>query len=288
LCVTPTHFAEQLEVICKNANPISLSGLIQGLEVGNLPPRSIVLTFDDGYHDVISDVMPLLERYEVPATTYIVTGYLGRAFWWDELEHIISQPVSLPERLTLTINGDIKEWLLDESTQDPSDTATLNNRHQFLISIYNALSNLSPQVQRSLLQELWSWVNTTNTKVSSRSLSSGEIVKLAKNELVTIGSHSINHSVLADLSIDDRYNEVVQSKAHLEDILGQSVTDFSYPNGSTPRGIGVVVKRAGYLSGCASVNDVAWVGSDPYQLPRFWVGDWDGEKFNKWLDIWLR
>lgn len=288
LSVTPTHFAEQLEVICKNANPISLSGLIQGLKTNTLAPKSIVLTFDDGYLDIFTDVMPLLERYEVPATIYIVTGYMEHVFWWDELEQIISQPVTLPERLRLTINGDVKEWVLDESTRYPSDTVTHNNRYQFLISIYNAISNLSPIVQRSLLQELWAWVNIANPKVPSRSLSLDEIVKLAKSELMTIGSHSINHPVLAELSMEDRYNEVFQSKAHLEELLGQSVTDFSYPHGSTPRGIGAMVKGAGYLSGCTSVNDMARLGSDPYKLPRFWVSDWDGERFSKWLDIWLR
>lgn len=42
-----------------------------------LPPRSIVLTFDDGYEDFYTTVFPLLKKYHMRATVYVIADYTG-------------------------------------------------------------------------------------------------------------------------------------------------------------------------------------------------------------------
>jgi peptidoglycan/xylan/chitin deacetylase (PgdA/CDA1 family) len=44
-----------------------------------LPPRPIVLTFDDGYADFATVVEPVLARYGFVATDFVVSGFVGRA-----------------------------------------------------------------------------------------------------------------------------------------------------------------------------------------------------------------
>jgi len=106
LCVTPQHFAEQLQVLHKYTQPISLRQLAKGLLDGNLPKRSVVVTFDDGYADVVDYAAPLLERYQIPATVFVSTGYVGREFWWDELERIVLSAAVLPDELSLDVKVD--------------------------------------------------------------------------------------------------------------------------------------------------------------------------------------
>ena len=78
-----------------------------------------MITFDDGYADNLHNAKPLLEHYDIPATVFVVSGYVGheREFWWDELERLLLQPRTLPESLCLYINGSPSQWQLGESAE---------------------------------------------------------------------------------------------------------------------------------------------------------------------------
>lgn len=52
-----------------------LSELLNGQ--GVLPEKPVVLTFDDGYRDFFTDAYPILQKYNVPATQYVVSGLLS-------------------------------------------------------------------------------------------------------------------------------------------------------------------------------------------------------------------
>ena len=51
-----------------------------------LPPRPVVLTFDDGYADFYTAALPLLQRYHCTATLYIITDYVGETSKWLQRE----------------------------------------------------------------------------------------------------------------------------------------------------------------------------------------------------------
>ncbi len=47
-----------------------------------LPPRAVVLTFDDGYRDFYEHALPVLEQHRFPATVFAISGALGRRATW--------------------------------------------------------------------------------------------------------------------------------------------------------------------------------------------------------------
>jgi peptidoglycan/xylan/chitin deacetylase (PgdA/CDA1 family) len=130
LRVTPRHFTEHLEVLREHARPIRLQQLSKSLLDENVPDRSVVVTFDDGYADNLHNAKPMLERCGIPATIFLVTGNIGREreFWWDELDRIFLQPGTLPETLDLTISERKYRWKLDRAAHYSRETS-LSCRH---------------------------------------------------------------------------------------------------------------------------------------------------------------
>lgn len=76
LSVTPELFQDHMEYLFyQGYTPISLYQLHDALMTGaSLPPKPVVLTFDDGYIDHYTNVLPVLRQYRYTATFFIITG----------------------------------------------------------------------------------------------------------------------------------------------------------------------------------------------------------------------
>ncbi len=83
LKISPELFAEQMEWLRDNARVVSLGEIVAALASRRpLPERTVVLTFDDGFHDFYTSAAPLLHRWGLPATVFLATGYCGRTNGW--------------------------------------------------------------------------------------------------------------------------------------------------------------------------------------------------------------
>ena len=89
LCASPDSFESQLKMLSQIAYPLRLQDLVASIQEKRIPENGVVITFDDGYADVLYNALPLLEKYKIPATIFVTTGKLGKEFWWDELERIV-------------------------------------------------------------------------------------------------------------------------------------------------------------------------------------------------------
>jgi peptidoglycan/xylan/chitin deacetylase (PgdA/CDA1 family) len=287
--VTPQHFTEQLQVLHQCANPISLTELVRGLRDGTYPQRAVALTFDDGYADFVYNVKPLLERFQIPATLFVTTGYIGREFWWDELEHVLFSPAAIPERLSLRVDGDVFEWACGDTDMSKMKNEFPGPRRTLLLSLHKRLLPLSSAEREQAMAQLKAWAGVEwDDRSHSRALKADELADLAAVGLVDIGAHTVTHPVLAELSVAAQRSQIQQSKSYLEELLARPVTSFSYPNGSASRETLAIVRNSGFVCACASHNDICWRGSDCFRLPRFWVPDWDGVMFSRWLQRWLK
>jgi peptidoglycan/xylan/chitin deacetylase (PgdA/CDA1 family) len=283
LCVTPQHFAEQLAVLHQSTNSVPLKALVEAAQANTLPSRTVAVTFDDGYVDILTNARPLLERYEIPATIFVTTGYLGQAFWWDELNRCVLEPATLPGFLRLTVDGRSHEWTLSNTTS--------KTRRCLLSSLHSLLRPLTTVARQSLLHQLQVWAGVDFGKMpTQRALLPDEVACLADGGSIEIGAHSVSHRPLVILPAAEQRREIAHSKTYLEGILRKPVTSFSYPYGLrsdySPETT-TIVEETGFKRACSNVAGVAWHGSDRFQLPRFWVQDWNGATFSRWLQRWL-
>lgn len=89
LSVTPAAFHAQMDYLARNHfHTVSLAQAVQAIRDHRaLPPRSIVLTFDDGYADFFTTAIPEMRRYGFTATDYVVPGFIGRPRYmtWNQV-----------------------------------------------------------------------------------------------------------------------------------------------------------------------------------------------------------
>lgn len=76
--VSPQNFAEQVAWLARNAyRTVSCADLATFLDGRELPDRSVLITFDDGYLDNYIHAFPTLRRYGLHATVFAVTDWIG-------------------------------------------------------------------------------------------------------------------------------------------------------------------------------------------------------------------
>jgi peptidoglycan/xylan/chitin deacetylase (PgdA/CDA1 family) len=242
----------------------------------------VVVTFDDGYRDNLHVAKPLLERYEVPATVFVASGYLGREFWWDQLDRILPRRATLPNQVSLTIGGIVHRL------QEAGPRSTAAWRERSLAWLYRLLQPLTEEERQQVMEQIKAWSGITSPDFADQKLlSPDEVLRLGQGPLIEIGAHTVSHPDLTKLPTSEQETEIRQCKSYLEKLLNGPVTSFAYPHGSWSETTVNTVREAGYTCACTSLNDVVWNRSNCFRLPRFWAGDWDESMFGGWLNRWL-
>lgn len=297
IAVSPAHFGEHLDVIRRLGRPMALSAMVDGIRENRLPARAIALSFDDGYADNLYSARPLLEAYDVPATVFLVSGFLGtrRELWWDELERVLLRPGALPDRLRLTIGGRDYEWSLGPAAYySPAEFATSvrwtaaqeppSARHAVYRSLYDLLFARPEAEKRRVLEELATWAGAAAVcREDRRALSPQEAVEFGANGLVELGAHSVTHPPLSALGPAEQAHEIKACKAQLEGALGRPIRGFSYPHGRRSRETTQLVREAGYAYAAVSGQRRLPMKPDRFSLWRIAVEDTDGDEFERRL-----
>jgi peptidoglycan/xylan/chitin deacetylase (PgdA/CDA1 family) len=101
-------------------------------EINNNEKNQIIITFDDGYKDLYTSVLPILKRYNFKATCFVVSGLLGKKNKWDQYKKNFNSK-------NLMNMNDIKEWIkngmsIGSHSHNHFDLTSLNDDQ-----IYNEL-----------------------------------------------------------------------------------------------------------------------------------------------------
>ncbi len=272
-------FASQMEELRRSWNPVTLDEMVGGLAQGNLPRRSVAVTFDDGYAGVLFGALPALERWKIPATVFISSGYLDgkKEFWWDELQRIV--------------------W---ESKREPAEWKGLpeDARMRFYLGmpredafgiLHYALRAFPPDEIRAEMDRICreARCRPAAPRPDVRPLTARECSRLAANGLISIGAHTVRHAWLAALKDTSQKTEMADSRHALEKLLGRPVRALSYPYGSRESETTVTLRLArelGFNYACANVKAAVHGGSDRYWIPRVTPGDAGGREFSRRLE----
>jgi peptidoglycan/xylan/chitin deacetylase (PgdA/CDA1 family) len=131
LCVTPAQFAEHLDLVRRIATVVPLDALLEPAS----EPR-VAITLDDGYADVLTDALPVLEETGTPATVFVCTDALETpcVFWWDRLSALVYRAPAWRSGRTISVSG----------TEIRLHLAHRRSRFQTIATLHRALQTLPP------------------------------------------------------------------------------------------------------------------------------------------------
>ena len=183
----------------------------------------------------------------------------------DELERICTTAQTLPGRLELTIEGQDRSW------------STPEERRPFYRELREALAPVDGPARDELLAEIARWSGMPALG-GTEAMTADQLRRLADGDLLEIGAHTVSHPSLPGLPKHRQLEEIRESRERLTDLVGRDVRLFSYPFGAYDRSSVESAREAGVSCACTTVEDGVRASTDPYRLPRLYVGDWPADE----------
>ena len=259
IMVSPREFERQMRYAAAHYNVISMAQVMDVVQGGGvLPPRSLLITFDDAYVDFAEKAWPILRRHGLPATLFVPTAFPDhpeRVFWWDRLYHALAVADGEQE-----VHAPVGRFLL--GTQAQRERAFSQLRDHVKTLPHEAAMEWVEQVCQAL-----------DTPPLSASVLSWQALRGLAQEGVTLGAHTQNHPIMTRVSPDVMRQEAVDSLQDLEREIGATLPIFAYPSGGANAEVVQTLKQAGFVLAFLTgrgINDMKT--ADRLQMRRINVG----------------
>jgi peptidoglycan/xylan/chitin deacetylase (PgdA/CDA1 family) len=266
------QFTRLVDFIQKNFLVLPLGYALKRLSRGVLERGCACLTFDDGYPEWMSGVLPLLEKYSLPATFFITVGqFLGRPMWHERLAWIMKSAAG--DKL------DTSEYRLP-----PLPIASLQEKQKALRALEYHFKYLPPVLRDVYLESLERQCGVSAGDVS---VMTEEQLRTVSSRGFEIGSHTIDHPILGLCDSETARNEIGGTREILEGMLRVPVKAFAYPNGRPHIDFNhqhvEMVRQAGYDYAVTTQWGVATADTPAYQMPRF--SPWGPDTAHTYLQV---
>ncbi len=217
-------FYEQMKFVRRHFEVISFADL-HCLEQENRrwSERALIVTFDDGYRDNYINAFPILKELGIPATIFLVTSHIGqqRLFWWDAICYCVKQTP-------------LAAKVFKEMPDEHLEFTNAAQRQQAITRILKWAKQTPDELRRALVDDLPAALHVELPSVAGMHLNWDEVRDMAATG-IEFGSHTVTHSVLANVSAEQLDWEMSASKKVIEQQLGKEVLAIAYPAGQQGR-----------------------------------------------------
>jgi peptidoglycan/xylan/chitin deacetylase (PgdA/CDA1 family) len=250
-------FDWQMSVLSRHFRAMTVLEAMRRFGARDLPARAVCVTFDDGYADNSDVALPILQRWGIPATFFIASGFLdgGRMFNDTVIETVRRLPGGTLET----------PWL----GLPPLPIRNAEERRRAFETIISALKYRTPAERTELADRLAA--NLSSPLPADLMMTHEQVQRLAAAGM-SVGAHTRMHPILSRLDPQVARAEIEDGRDDLESILGGRVHVFAYPNGKPMRDYRPehvsMVKDAGFRYAVSTSWGSVRAQSDPLQLPR--------------------
>lgn len=260
------RFEQMAVMIARVFNVIPLTEAIERLKRNVLPSRAACITFDDGYLDNYTNALPILRKYNLPATVFIATDYMNGDMMWNDI--VIESVRSYAGTLRL-----------DEIDIVDASCAGVEKKRKLLETLIPRIKHLTQAMRSELVGKV---ADQCGYRPERLMMHENEVAAL-RDAGITIGAHTCSHPILKVLGDATAEDEISRSRETLESVLKEKVSLFAYPNGRpgedyTTRDV-EIVKRLGFVAAVSTRKMVATARDSIYEIPRFTPWDTQPDKF---------
>jgi peptidoglycan/xylan/chitin deacetylase (PgdA/CDA1 family) len=206
-----------------------------------------VLTFDDGWLDNYHHAFPILKTYQVPATIFLPTNYIGSNewFWTEKIAFLLTclgQPrvTSMQRNRVGAMIAELPGLVRSELVGQEGISLTTMGK------VIRQCKLLSPSEIESLLNRLSEILEVSNPH-ERVTVNWSEVTEMAKNG-ISFGSHSCSHHLLTRLNEETVRQELQESNRLLRTLPVGYLPVFCYPNGDNNYAIQDLVKQSQYVA----------------------------------------
>lgn len=230
LSATPAVFVQQMEMLRRAFQPVAWNDVAAALQGGPaLPPRSVLVTFDDAYRCFAEHAWPVLRMRSIPVVLFVPTAFpdtLDQVFWWDALHWALAKR---DDRSSV------------EGPDGSLALATLDLRRR-------AFRRLSQHIrQRPFcegLQFIQKLLSDVGPAPGGQVLGWDELRRL-KHEGVELAPHTSSHPILDRIPPDEAREEIDASCRDLRREVSACPSILAYPGGFTDATVAQQVRELG-------------------------------------------
>jgi len=212
-------FERHVELIATRFNAVSMDDISLFLKgAKSLPPRAVAITFDDGYKDNIRFAAPVLNRFGVTGTFYVLVDSVDRskAPWYCVLRHAFATAGN-------------RQWK-DPSTDKVHDLKDAEARNSAFCYAAEICSKSDAAVRTEWIANAVRSLDPAPFPDESDLMMNWEDARVLAQSGHIVGSHTMTHPNVAHVSTADARSELTESKAKLEKEMRKPVKHFSYPH----------------------------------------------------------
>lgn len=248
---------------------LRLADAVERLQARDLPPKSVVVTFDDGAYDFAARALPVLREFDIHATNYVPSVYTDFA-----------RPVFEPACAYVLWKGRATGRLvLPQVTRGGApfrvDTRAGRAAAWDAIEGHARQEGLSPAERDDLLRAVAEALEVDyDAFLATRALQRMQEAELRALPpgLVDLELHTHRHEAPCDR--DAFRDEILENRAQLARLCGgpgASATraHFCYPSGRYDLRMLPWLRELGVRSATTCVPDIAHVSDEPLLLPRY-------------------
>ena len=257
----PTQvFEAQINYLRKHYRVISLRQFTQEVRNRVIAPPSVVITFDDGYLGTYTEALPILRKYDIPATVYLTVGCIetGDIAWYDKL--FLAFELREGDRFEFEFEGHKRSLPLG------SRKTRLNSA----LKLIRELRTVSNKRRVAFSTEFGKKFPLPNSAMTGRMLNWEQVRHMQKNG-VSFGGHTMTHPPVSRLATDELKYELAESKEIAEKELGAPILDFAFPFGnmdSCSQASVDFLAATGYETAATTMEGINSFASDLFLLHR--------------------